>query len=64
MYLCRWLDDRGDAEMVEQEFMLSEVLHGDVEKEDTVIGEYNVLPVSRFTDIIIPLAHEVCQRGI
>ena len=39
----RWLDVQGDNEMVEQEFMLSDILHGDdeEEEEETLTGEYN-----------------------
>ena len=30
----RWLDVQGDNEMVEQEFMLSDILHGEDEEEE------------------------------
>ena len=38
---------QGDNEMVEQEFMLSDILHGEdeeEEEEETLTGEYNSRP--------------------
>ena len=32
--IFRWLDVQGDNEMVEQEFMLSDILHGEDEEEE------------------------------
>ena len=42
--IFRWLDVQGANEMVEQEFMLSDILHGEdeeEEEEEALTGEYN-----------------------